>query len=43
MREKLNQHRPENLAHCLKISGITPAAVGILMVYLKTKAKKYEV
>ena len=43
VREKLNQHRPENLAHCLKISGITPAAVGILMVYLKTKAKKYEV
>lgn len=41
VREKLAKHRPENLAHCLKINGITPAAVGILMVYLKAK-KKYE-
>ncbi len=37
VREKLEKYRPENLAHCLKISGITPAAVGILMLYLKHK------
>ena len=37
VKEKLKKYRPENLAQCLKISGITPAAVSILMVHFKTK------
>ena len=41
VREKLFLYKPENLAQCAKISGITPAAVGILMVHLKNLKKKY--
>jgi tRNA uridine 5-carboxymethylaminomethyl modification enzyme len=40
VQEKLTKYKPESLAHCLKISGITPAAVGILMIYLKTGIQK---
>ena len=41
VREKLLIYKPENLAQCAKISGITPAAVGILMVHLKNFRKKH--
>ena len=33
------QYRPENLSQMLKISGITPAAATILMIYLKNQGK----
>ena len=40
VREKLIQYRPENLSQMLKISGITPAAATILMIYLKNQEKQ---
>jgi tRNA uridine 5-carboxymethylaminomethyl modification enzyme len=33
--EKLNAVRPANLGHALRISGVTPAAISILMVHLQ--------
>lgn len=38
VKEKLFQYKPETLAQMLKISGITPAAATIMMVYLKNKS-----
>jgi len=35
IREKLNKFRPINLGQASRISGITPAAISLLMVYLK--------
>lgn len=34
-RQKLSQHRPETLGQASRISGITPAAISILLVHLK--------
>lgn len=33
-KEKLNKHQPENLGQASRISGITPADISVLMVYL---------
>jgi tRNA uridine 5-carboxymethylaminomethyl modification enzyme len=33
--QKLNRHKPESLGHAARISGITPAAISLLLVYLK--------
>ena len=33
-KEKLNKQRPENLGQASRISGITPADISVLMVYL---------
>ncbi len=35
--QKLNQHRPETLGQASRISGITPAAISVLLVHLKRK------
>ena len=35
--QKLNQHRPETLGQASRISGITPAAVSLLLVHLKRR------
>ena len=35
IKEKLNRFRPLNLSQASRISGVTPAAISILMVYLK--------
>jgi tRNA uridine 5-carboxymethylaminomethyl modification enzyme len=35
--EKLNKIRPRNLAQASRISGITPAAVSTIMIYVKGK------
>ncbi len=35
--QKLNHHRPQTLGQAGRISGITPAAVSLLLVYLKKK------
>ena len=37
VQQKLNQHRPETLGQAARISGVTPAAVSVLLVYLKQK------
>ena len=33
--QKLNQHKPETLGQAARISGITPAAISLLLVHLK--------
>jgi len=38
--EKLQQVRPLNLGQASRISGVTPAAVSVLMVWLKKKSSK---
>ena len=35
VQQKLNQHRPETIAQAARISGITPAAISLLLVHLK--------
>jgi tRNA uridine 5-carboxymethylaminomethyl modification enzyme len=35
VRQKLNQHRPETLGQASRISGVTPAAISLLLVHLK--------
>lgn len=39
-RQKLSEHRPETIGQASRISGITPATVSILLVYIKRKHKK---
>ena len=35
VQQKLNQHRPQTLGQASRISGITPAAISLLLVHLK--------
>jgi tRNA uridine 5-carboxymethylaminomethyl modification enzyme len=35
VQQKLNQHRPETIGQATRISGITPAAISLLLVHLK--------
>ena len=35
VRQKLNKHRPETLGLASRISGVTPAAISLLMIHLK--------
>jgi tRNA uridine 5-carboxymethylaminomethyl modification enzyme len=35
VRQKLAQHRPETVAQAARISGVTPAAVSLLLIHLK--------
>lgn len=35
VQQKLNRHRPETLGQATRISGVTPAAISLLMVHLK--------
>ena len=35
VQQKLNQHRPETLGQAARISGVTPAAISLLLVHLK--------
>ena len=41
VRQKLESIRPENLGQATRISGVTPAAVSLLLVYLKRKGGHY--
>ncbi|MDP1619701.1 MAG: hypothetical protein Q8M12_01740, partial [bacterium] len=34
-RQKLKHHQPETLGHASRLSGITPAAISVLLVHLK--------
>lgn len=38
VRQKLALHRPETIGQAGKISGVTPAAVALLLVHLKKRA-----
>ena len=40
VRQKLNQHRPETLGMASRISGVTPAAISLLLVHLKKSKSK---
>jgi tRNA uridine 5-carboxymethylaminomethyl modification enzyme len=40
VRQKLNQHRPQTLGQATRISGVTPAAISLLLVHLKKKRAK---
>jgi tRNA uridine 5-carboxymethylaminomethyl modification enzyme len=33
--QKLNRHRPETIGQAARISGVTPAAISLLLVHLK--------
>ena len=35
VQQKLNAHRPETLGQAARISGVTPAAISLLLVHLK--------
>ena len=35
VQQKLNAHRPETLGHAARLSGVTPAAISLLLVHLK--------
>ena len=35
VRQKLQKHRPETLGQASRISGVTPAAVSLLLIHLK--------
>jgi tRNA uridine 5-carboxymethylaminomethyl modification enzyme len=35
VQEKLNQYRPETIGQAVRISGVTPAAISLLLVHLK--------
>lgn len=37
--QKLNAHKPETIGQASRISGITPAAISLLLVYLKRKTR----
>ena len=36
--EKLNRQRPETLGQASRMQGMTPAAISLLLVYLKKKS-----
>jgi tRNA uridine 5-carboxymethylaminomethyl modification enzyme len=40
VRQKLSQHRPETLGQAARISGVTPAAISLLLVHLKRGFKQ---
>ena len=35
VQQKLNRHRPETVGQAARISGVTPAAISLLLVHLK--------
>jgi tRNA uridine 5-carboxymethylaminomethyl modification enzyme len=40
VKQKLNKHRPESLGQCGRVSGVTPAAISLLLVHLKKRGYK---
>jgi tRNA uridine 5-carboxymethylaminomethyl modification enzyme len=40
--QKLNQHRPETVGQASRIQGVTPAAISLLLVYLKRRSLAVE-
>jgi tRNA uridine 5-carboxymethylaminomethyl modification enzyme len=41
VQQKLNQHQPETMGQAARISGMTPAAISLLLVHLK-RGFKYD-
>ena len=39
-RQRLSKHKPETLGQASRLSGITPATVSLLLVYLKKSGLK---
>ena len=39
VQQRLNQHKPETLGQASRLSGITPAAISLLMVHLKRSSR----
>jgi tRNA uridine 5-carboxymethylaminomethyl modification enzyme len=39
VQQKLNQHQPETVGQASRISGVTPAAISLLLVHLKRGLK----
>ena len=37
--QKLNDHKPTTIGQASRISGVTPAAISLLLVYLKKNGK----
>ena len=43
VRQKLNTHRPETLGQASRISGVTPAAISLLLLHLRrSRAKGFD-
>jgi tRNA uridine 5-carboxymethylaminomethyl modification enzyme len=42
VQQKLSQHRPETIGQASRVSGITPAAISLLLVHLKRRARPPE-
>ncbi len=42
VQQKLNQHKPETLGQAARISGITPAAISLLLVHIKRRSLEQE-
>jgi tRNA uridine 5-carboxymethylaminomethyl modification enzyme len=42
VQQKLNHHQPETIGQAARISGVTPAAISLLLVHLKRGLKKGE-
>ena len=40
VQQKLQQHRPDTVARARRISGVTPAAISLLLVFLKKRASE---
>ena len=40
--QKLNQYRPLNIGQASRISGVSPADVSVLLVYLESRQRKRE-
>ena len=40
IRQRLTQHRPETIGQAARISGVTPAAISILLVHLKKSGRR---
>jgi tRNA uridine 5-carboxymethylaminomethyl modification enzyme len=38
VQQKLSQHRPETVGQAARVSGVTPAAISLLLVHLKRRA-----
>ncbi|MCU0967804.1 MAG: tRNA uridine-5-carboxymethylaminomethyl(34) synthesis enzyme MnmG [Rubrivivax sp.] len=43
VRQKLMRHRPSTLGQAARISGVTPAAISLLLVHLRKRGKREEV
>jgi tRNA uridine 5-carboxymethylaminomethyl modification enzyme len=41
VKQKLNKQRPETLGQCSRVSGVTPAAISLLLVHLKKRGYKH--